>query len=600
MGRVREIAMSRLKRFDAGARRWLLIYAALPLAYIICGRLGLLLAVPPGYATAVFLPAGIAVAAMLMAGAVTLPATFLGSLLLNIWIGYAVGVHIGIVSIAVAVVIALASMLQAAIGGTVLRRAVGYPAALDNPRDLLLFLVLAPIFCFTSATFSLSGMWALGTVQSTDLLINWMTWWVGDTLGVLVALPLMLVIGGEPRSLWRSRGRFVAVPMVLCFGLFVAIFIRVNSWENDQSLLEFRLRSQQLADTIKARLEEQLGFLDQLSNVFVGRYQPVSRQDFDDLVQTLLRRFPTVQAVEWAPRVTSADRATFEAAQRAELPGFLIRQRTGSGELRAADDRSQFYPVTYLEPLAGNEPAVGFDLLSDPIRRVAIESTVGSGDGTATAPVRLVQERGEQSGILLTHAVPGGPTGPGIVLVVLRMGTFASTLANPLESILNLRFADTAGGPHFFDNMPQSAATSYEIGFNFGGRHYVVTTMPTSDYLARHRGWESWAVLAVGVLGTGLLGALLMLGTGHTYRIEGMAAELKQLATIVETSRDAIWSWATDGTITSWNSEAEQMLGYTAEEILGKSLLTLIPSDRIEAAHGVISKMSRGQGSWTY
>lgn len=56
--------------------RQLLIYAALPLAYLIAGRLGLLLAVPPGYATAVFIPAGIAVGAMYIAGAATLPGTF--------------------------------------------------------------------------------------------------------------------------------------------------------------------------------------------------------------------------------------------------------------------------------------------------------------------------------------------------------------------------------------------------------------------------------------------------------------------------------------------------------------------------------------------
>jgi len=79
--------MSQSERISIAARRRLLVYAALPLAYFICGRLGLLLAVPPGYATPVFLPVGIAVAAMFMAGAATLPATFFGSLLLNIWIG---------------------------------------------------------------------------------------------------------------------------------------------------------------------------------------------------------------------------------------------------------------------------------------------------------------------------------------------------------------------------------------------------------------------------------------------------------------------------------------------------------------------------------
>jgi PAS domain S-box-containing protein len=217
--------MFQMEQATIGKRRQLLLYAALPLAYIITGRLGLLLAVPPGYATAVFVPAGIAVGAMFVAGASTLPGIFLGSLLLNVWIGRSIAGQFGFVSLAAAIVIAIASMLQAATGGAVLRRTIGYPTALDNPRDLLLFLALSPIFCFTSASLSVSGMWALGAVESTDLTINWMTWWIGDTLGVLVTLPLLLVLVAEPRSLWRSRLWSVAVPMLLCLGLFVAIFV---------------------------------------------------------------------------------------------------------------------------------------------------------------------------------------------------------------------------------------------------------------------------------------------------------------------------------------------------------------------------------------
>src|SRR5207245_2785999 len=122
-----------------------------------------------------------------------------------------------------------------------------------------------------------------------------------------------------------------------------------------------------------------------------------------DLLPTLLQRFPTIQAVEWAPRVLPADRAAFEAAQQADLPGFAIRERDASGQVRPAGDRDQFYPVTYLEPISSNEAAVGFDLASDVDRRTAIEAAVASSAVTATAPIRLVQERGEQAGILLMH-----------------------------------------------------------------------------------------------------------------------------------------------------------------------------------------------------
>ena len=119
------------------ARRQLLLYTALPLAYIVTGRLGLLLAAPPGYATAVFVPAGIAVTATFVAGAAALPGTFLGSFLLNLWIGYLIAGQLNLTQIASALVIAAASMTQAAIGGTALRRTIGYPAAFDNPSDIL-------------------------------------------------------------------------------------------------------------------------------------------------------------------------------------------------------------------------------------------------------------------------------------------------------------------------------------------------------------------------------------------------------------------------------------------------------------------------------
>jgi hypothetical protein len=73
-----------------------------------------LLATPPGYATAVFLPAGIAVTATFVAGVSPLPGTFLGSFLLNLWIGYRIADRINLMQIAAALVIAAGSMTQAA------------------------------------------------------------------------------------------------------------------------------------------------------------------------------------------------------------------------------------------------------------------------------------------------------------------------------------------------------------------------------------------------------------------------------------------------------------------------------------------------------
>src|SRR5262245_29783236 len=136
----------------------LLVYIALPLAYIVTGRLGVILAAPPGYATPVFLPAGIAVTATFVAGAIALPGTFLGSFLLNVWIGYLIAGGINLMQIVIALVIATGSTTQAAIGGAALRWMIGYPVPFSKPSDILIFFFLEPILCLISATISTLGL----------------------------------------------------------------------------------------------------------------------------------------------------------------------------------------------------------------------------------------------------------------------------------------------------------------------------------------------------------------------------------------------------------------------------------------------------------
>ncbi len=91
----------------------------------------------------------------------------------------------------------------------------------------------------------------------------------------------------------------------------------------------------------------------------------------------------------------------------------------------------------------------------------------------------------------------------------------------------------------------------------------------------------------------GLLGALNMLvDITERKRAQHLAA---QLALIVETSDDAIISKNLDGTINTWNRGAERLFGYTKEEIVGKSVKTLIPEDRHDEEPEIISRIRRGE-----
>ena len=70
---------------------------------------------------------------------------------------------------------------------------------------------------------------------------------------------------------------------------------------------------------------------------------------------------------------------------------------------------------------------------------------------------------------------------------------------------------------------------------------------------------------------------------------------MSTLAAILESSDDAIIGESLDGTITSWNTAAEQMLGYTAGEIIGKAITVLAVPDRLDELSGVAARTRDGE-----
>jgi PAS domain S-box-containing protein len=77
-------------------------------------------------------------------------------------------------------------------------------------------------------------------------------------------------------------------------------------------------------------------------------------------------------------------------------------------------------------------------------------------------------------------------------------------------------------------------------------------------------------------------------------RCRELESERAQLSAIVEGSRDAIWSWNADGRIMTWNAQAQRLFGYPPSEIVGCSLLVLIPENRHEVARQIMGQLEGG------
>ena len=104
--------------------------------------------------------------------------------------------------------------------------------------------------------------------------------------------------------------------------------------------------------------------------------------------------------------------------------------------------------------------------------------------------------------------------------------------------------------------------------------------MPSQSYLRQHRGWQSWTVLAVGLFGTGLLDALLLLGTGHTARVEAMVVERTvdleresfRNRLFLHNASEGIHVLDAKGNVVEASDAFCTMLGYARDQILGMNV----------------------------
>lgn len=564
---------------------------ALSVAYVATGSLAASLMQPPIYASPIFPPAGLAIAGAFIAGRRSLPWIFFGALSLNLWLASSLpeaGTGLGMLS---AVLFAFASTLQAQVGGWALRRVIGWPCAMDTTRQVFAFPLLCLAICLTSASLSTAARVVLGTLEPSDVLTTWGIWWIGDTLGVLVMLPLILVFAGRPRSLWRPRALTVAVPMLLCLLAVAVLYDRTKELEGAESLGEFQRLSQQFADRLEAKLEARYALLDVVAGFMVHDSQRgVSREEFHAIVEKPLSRFRALQAIAWAPRVEGPDRDAFEAKQRGDFPGYEIRQRNGDGTMVRAADRTEYFPVTFIEPRAGNELALGFDIASTPERHAALAKSIELHVAAATSPVRLVYGDGTETGVLLVLAVGQGAKPEGVVMTIIRSAYFVNVAMDPFAAMLAARLIDVQSGDVLFDSVnDRKAGALFERSIDFGTRRYLLQTAPTPLYLADHAGWASWGGLAVGIFGTGLLGALLMLGTGHATRVKSLVdeqtAQLSEtqsfLRYILEFMPNPVFIKDENHHLIEINDAFCRLLGKKREELIGRTGFELFPDDEV-------------------
>ena len=185
-------------------------------SYFAAARLSLVLAIPPGYATAVWPPSGLGLAAILLLGHRAWPGIWTGAALVNVAVES---------SVLAAAVIATGNTLEAVVGGLLVRRHAGDAGRFERPEEVIKFAALCALSAALAASIAMVPLVAGHALGGAEVLRNWWTWWQGDFAGMVIAAPLLLswVARGAtawPRSKKLELGCFGVLLMVTTAALF--------------------------------------------------------------------------------------------------------------------------------------------------------------------------------------------------------------------------------------------------------------------------------------------------------------------------------------------------------------------------------------------
>ena len=186
----------------------------LGLAYFATGRLGLMLPAFGSTITLIWMPTGIAVAALFRYGYGCWPGIALGAVAVNMAVGVPFPAALGM---------AMGNSCGTVLAVWVLRRA-GFRPAFDRPRDIL-FLSVAAIFGMViCASVGVASLTLSGALRAGHL-AAWLTWWAGDAMGVIIAAPLVLVFSRrEMHAIFSRRVEFagwLCATALVAWGVFV-------------------------------------------------------------------------------------------------------------------------------------------------------------------------------------------------------------------------------------------------------------------------------------------------------------------------------------------------------------------------------------------
>ncbi len=569
------------------------------------------MALPPGYATAIFPSAGFAIGICVSTRLRYLPAVFIGAFLLNAHDLLAPDAAV-MQELSIALMIGLASSIQAYVGTRYLQKWTHQ--AMDSGRDILHFLFGMPLVCCISASISVLALTLFGKMAQEDMQINWFAWWLGDLVGVILVAPMVWIFFAKPRSLWWQRRYLLGAPLLIGTLFSLLIYNKTSHWETQQHLRTFHLNAQHIGDLLQARLAAHEHFLQIVGVVFDDDDHALSKADFTNIVTPHMRQHSEVAFISWSPFLSADTRAVFDQGKHVYSPPDTKVWHFQAQQPSPAPQAKMYLPTAILVPEGNQYALLGQDLLS--INEISNTMYAALGQRHLIAsPILLDQLSHEKYLEVFITTFPSLTSLASSKQENLPLGTIRMRLnleAFLRKTLKNKEYADFLYKIEDITELPttlintiedtQEVATQRQL--NFGSRKYQLSFAPSKAYQASHLGWESWIVLAFCLFITSVLGCMLLVVSGDKARIFALVRESTahlhereaRLQAILDHAVDAILTVDHQGKLVSANNAACAQFGFTTQQVPKMHLSQLLNSETVVDMYKLQQKYAERNG----
>lgn len=375
-----------------------ILYFALFFSYILVGvllsKLSFQLQLLP-----IWIPAGIALVGCYIYWWRFFPAVFIASLTFNCFITPDFEWHQILSTLGQKNgLIALGASLQAIVGSALLRYWLGNPISEWRNINTIYFIVIVGIginvISSSIGVYSLSLFDTQFDINYYD--INVIYWWIGDSLGVVLTVPLLLsLLDYKHLSEHQKKARVIliysSVVLFLVVILMTSLFVNTSNTDNKK-----RIEKEVALIESNVHREFDKGFQQLILLAEKIQNNPLlTREEFNVYVKESIKLMPSIKAMSWNPIILQDEKERHAT----RLTAIHSIPSTIKGESITSDDPIVY--VKFISPELGNEKAIGFNVYSDPLRKQTLLNAITDYRAKATPIIQLIQSEVSEPGFLV-------------------------------------------------------------------------------------------------------------------------------------------------------------------------------------------------------